>query len=60
LDTCQTKVAYLQIAIFVDENVAGFQVTVNDTRRMDIFQSTLCAVSHAHVPYIYISYQNLI
>lgn len=41
LDPRQTKVADLQIAVFVDKDIAGFEVTVHHTGGMDIFQSSL-------------------
>lgn len=41
LNTGQTKVANLQIAVLVDQNVAGLQVTVNNAGRVDVFQSAL-------------------
>ena len=41
LNTGQTEVANLQIAVLVDQNVAGLQVTVDNTSRMDVFQSAL-------------------
>lgn len=45
LDTGQAKVANLQIAVFVDENVAWFQVPMDDTRRVDVFQASLPTIS---------------
>jgi hypothetical protein len=41
LDTCKTKVANLQVAVLVDENVGGFEVTVDNAGGVDIFQATL-------------------
>jgi hypothetical protein len=41
LDTGETEIANLQIAVLVDENVGGLEVTVNDTGGMDVFQTTL-------------------
>ena len=45
LDTGETEVANLEIAVLVDKNVARLEVTVNDTGRVDIFQATLSEVS---------------
>jgi hypothetical protein len=41
LDTCKAKVANLQIAVLVDENVGGFEITVDDAGGVDVFQTTL-------------------
>ena len=41
LYTCQTEIADLEVAVLVDQNIARLKVTVDDTRGMDIFQSTL-------------------
>lgn len=41
LNTGQTEVANLQIAILVDQNVAGLQVTVDNASRVDVLQSAL-------------------
>ena len=48
LDTGKAEVANFQIAVFVDKDVARFQITMDDTRRVDIFQSPLQMVS-AHL-----------
>ena len=45
LYTGQTEVADLQIAVLVYENVAGLQVTVDNTSGVNIFQTTLSKVS---------------
>lgn len=45
LDSGQAKVANLEIAVLVDENVARLQVTMHDTRRVDVFQASLCKIS---------------
>jgi hypothetical protein len=42
LDTGQTKVANLQIAVLVDQDVAGLQVTVDNAGGVDVFQTALC------------------
>jgi hypothetical protein len=42
LYTGQAEIADLQIAVLVDEDVAGLEVTVNNTGRVDVFQATLC------------------
>lgn len=41
LDTGQTEVANLQIAVLVDQDVARLQIAVDDTSRVDVFQSSL-------------------
>jgi hypothetical protein len=41
LNTGKTKVANLQIAVLVDQDVAGLQVTVDNTGRVNVFQTTL-------------------
>jgi len=41
LDARQTKIADLEIAVFVYEDVAGFQVSMHDPGRMDILQTSL-------------------
>jgi hypothetical protein len=41
LYTGETEVANLEIAVLVDEDVAGLQVAVDDTSGVDVFQTTL-------------------
>lgn len=41
LNSGETKVANLQIAVFVDEDVARFQVTMNDAGRVDVLETAL-------------------
>jgi hypothetical protein len=41
LDSCKTKVANLKIAVFVDENVAGLEITVNNAGRVHVLETTL-------------------
>jgi hypothetical protein len=41
LDARQTEITDLQVAIFVDKNVARLQVAVDNTCRVHIFQATL-------------------
>lgn len=41
LNTGQTEVADLQIAVLVDEDVAGLEITVDDAGGVDILQATL-------------------
>lgn len=41
LDSRKAEVADLEIAVLVDEDVAGLEVTVDDACRVDIFQSSL-------------------
>jgi hypothetical protein len=40
----ETEVTDLEIAVFVYENIAGLQVTVDDTGRVHVFQATLCGL----------------
>lgn len=55
LDARQAEVADLEIAILVDEDVAGLQVSVDDTGRVDVFQAALpnllatCLTIRSHV-----------
>ena len=41
LDTSKSKIADLQIAVLVDENVTRLQVAVDDTGGVDVFEATL-------------------
>lgn len=41
LDTGKAKVANLEVAVLVDKNVAGLQVTVDNSRGVYIFQASL-------------------
>lgn len=41
LDSSKTKVANLEITVFVDENVGRLEVTVDDTGRVDVFETAL-------------------
>lgn len=41
LDTGQTEVADFQIAVFVDEDVAWFEIAVDDPGRVDVFETAL-------------------
>lgn len=41
LNTGETKVADFQVTILVDEDVRGLQITMHDSRRMHIFETTL-------------------
>jgi len=41
LDTGKTEVADLEIAVFIDEDVTRLQIAMDDTRRVDIFETTL-------------------
>ena len=40
LDAGETKVANLELAVCIDEEVAGLEVTVKHVRRVDILQTT--------------------
>jgi hypothetical protein len=41
LNSGQAKVADLEITVLVDEDVAGLEIAVDDTCRVDIFQTPL-------------------
>lgn len=41
LNSCQAEVTDLKVAVFVDEDIARFQVTVDDTSGVNIFQAAL-------------------
>lgn len=41
LDTGQAEVANLKIAVFVDEDIAGLQVAMNDTGGVDVLEAAL-------------------
>ena len=41
LDAGQTKIADFEIAVFVDQNIAGFKIAMHDTGRVHIFQTSL-------------------
>lgn len=62
LDASQAEITDLQIAVFINEDVAGLQVPVDHTGGMDIFQSTLRTVSGVaggRIAWIF-TYENLI
>jgi hypothetical protein len=41
LDPSEAKIADLEIAVLVYENIAGLEITMDDTGRVDVFQTTL-------------------
>lgn len=41
LDTRKTEIANLQVAVLVDQDVAGLQVTMDDTSGVDVFEAAL-------------------
>ena len=41
LDSRQAKVANLEIAVFVDKNVARLEIAMHNTRRVDILEAAL-------------------
>ena len=49
LYTGKTEVADLQVAVFVHKDVAGLQVAVDDSCRMDVFQTSLLPLAHETV-----------
>ena len=44
MDTREAEIADLEIAVFVDENIAGFEITMDNPCRVDVFQTTLWIV----------------
>lgn len=46
LNTCETEIADLEIAVLVDEDVAGLQIAMDDACRMDILETTLKSISY--------------
>jgi hypothetical protein len=48
LNTGKAKIADLEIAILVDENVARLEITMNDTCRVDILKTTIGEVSRVN------------
>lgn len=46
LYTSETEVANLEIAVLIDEDVAGLQVAMHDTSGVDVFQTTLFKSAH--------------
>jgi hypothetical protein len=41
LDTSKSKVANLEIAVLINENIARFEIAMNNTSRVDKFQAAL-------------------
>jgi hypothetical protein len=41
LDTSKSKVANLEIAVLINENIARLEITMNNTSRVDKFQAAL-------------------
>ena len=41
LNTCKTKVTDLEIAVFIDEDIRGFQISVDYTSRVNVFETPL-------------------
>lgn len=41
LNSGQAKVANLEIAVFIDQDVAWFEIAVDNSSRMDVFETTL-------------------
>ena len=59
LDSSQTEIADFQITIFIDENIARLQVTVDHSGGMNIFEAALLSSAavvamgvedHHHIP----------
>ena len=46
LNSGEAKIADLQIAVLVDEDIAWLQISVDHTGRVYVFQATLFPVSH--------------
>lgn len=45
LDAGQAKVADLEIAIFIDENIAWLEVTMDDPGGVNVFEAPLCLIN---------------
>ena len=45
LDSRQAEIANLEVAILVDQDVAGLKISVHHTSRMHVFQAPLDAIS---------------
>lgn len=43
--TCQAEVADLEVAVFVDEDVGGLEIAVDDAGGVYIFQAALFGIS---------------
>ena len=41
LDTGESEIADLQVAVLIHENVTGLEISVDDSSRVDIFQASL-------------------
>jgi hypothetical protein len=41
LNARESEIADLKITIFVDEDIAGFEIAMHDACRVDVFQSSL-------------------
>lgn len=41
LDTREAEIADLEVAVLVYEDIAGFEITMDDASRVDVFQTTL-------------------
>jgi hypothetical protein len=48
LNPGQAEVADFEIAVFIDKDIAGFQVSMNDTCRMDVLQTALYMIGLAN------------
>lgn len=59
LYTREAEIANLQIAVLVDEDVAGLQISVNNTRGVDVFETTLLGSVDFLRPKI-ATYENLV
>jgi hypothetical protein len=46
LNPSQSKVANLEIAVLVDQNIGGLQIAMYDASRMNVFQASLSWISH--------------
>lgn len=62
LDTGEAKVADLEVAVFVDEDVAWFEVSVDDAGGMYILEASLYEVNKCNLPALIYSeaYEDLV
>lgn len=54
LDPGQTKIANFEIAVFVNQDIAGFKIAMHDTSRVHIFQTSLWPVRLGIEPHCFL------
>lgn len=48
LDSGETEIADLQVTILIDQDIAWFQITMDDACRVHVFQPSLDSISFVH------------